>query len=296
MLPKLLTVPQVQQLAIILIGICLTAISCSWTPQVTTPLYEGREGSVSFITESHSNFHPSHPSELSAQTILQVLGGLYIQKDTGILQGLLSGEPAKKPVFSVGQITWLTPILQQAFSQVTKEEKVRFQVNNSPSSDLSTIKGTMFVDGNSLVVSLDWRSRGAGTSSKQIKRSSSRNPTGTLAERLRFTPEHAVKKNLSDSWLRGSGNQNRVVIDKLILASDQPQPEESLTPVEQQKHSVFSDSNASKPTTAEPRALSDQTHTISPTQPAGQDLLEEIKALKQKLDAQQAEIDALKNR
>ena len=299
MLPKFLIGSQAQHLAVNLLSLCLVANSCSWTPQVKTSLYEGTEGSVSFITESDSNFHPSHPSELSSQTIGQVLRGLHIQQDPGLLQELLSGVPSKQQVFSIPQITWLTPILQKAFSQVTEEEKVSFQVNNPPSTNLGTIKGTMFVDGNNLVVSVNWRTRGARTSSKQPQKSKSRNPTGILAESLGFTPKHAVKKNISGSWLTGPANPNQVVIDRLMMTHDQLQPEEALTRIQQQEQSGSSDSKGLKPTSAEPRALRDQNGTIPPTsstQPDGQDFLEEIKALKQKLEAQQAEIDALKNK
>ena len=285
--------------ASILISLSLAAISCSWTPHVRTPLYEGPEGSVSLITESESTVHPSHPAELSLPTIDQILRGLHIQQHTGVLRGLFSGEPSRKPVFSDAQITWLTPILRKAFSQVTREEQVSIRVDNSPSTDLGIIKGTMFTDGSNLVVSLNWGTGGIPKSSKQSKGSGSRNPAGILKETLIFIPERAVRKNLDPSWLTGPDDSNRLVIDYTMIDGEGPLSEKSRVQFEKKDPMVGSESMTSNPAPGEPVSSGNPTETITPmpsNQPGNQNLLEEIKELKQKLEAQQAEIDALKNR
>lgn len=290
--------------AIILMSLTLTANSCSWTPQVRTPLYETKEGSVSLITASDANFQASHPAELSSQTIVRILQGLYIQHHSGILQGLLAGPPSKDRLFSEAQISWLAPILQKAFSQVTPEELVNFQVAGSPSSKLDPINGMMFMEGNNFVVSVNWRTLGTGKSSKPKQGANSRNPTGILADSLVFMPEDAVRKNISRSWLTGPDEPNRLVLDYKMLAGDQPNG--SLTPATPQGSTASAESKTSplSPESSPPQEQMSRVPPPSPTQPmsdspdhpADQNLLEEIKALKQKLEAQQAEINELKKR
>ena len=278
-----------------------TTYSCSWTPEVRTSLYENEEGSVSFITVPDSQSYASHPSELPLPTMTRVLQGLYRQPHTGLLQGLFADTPSKERLFSEGQVSWLAPALCQAFSRVTPEELVNFRLHPS-GSDFLKIVGSMALEGEYLVVSIHWESRTTQSASKPNPAVHSRNPAGILEERVLFLPEEAVKKDISRSWLAGPDKPNQVIINYSMLTNNSPQsPAQSKTientPAAHEPALTPAPANLTPHTTPHdslPPSAPSTRHT--PEQQDGQNLLEELKKLRQQLEEQQAEIEALKNR
>lgn len=132
-----------RQLAIVL-AIGLSHIQCSWTPDVETPLYQSKEGTIALQTTKNFNVAPQHPAWISDSLIQEMLGGLTQTQESGLLQEIFSGSPPQLPVFSPSQIRFLGPQLASALSKATPEELVSFICIDTKENS-SVVKGTVAI-------------------------------------------------------------------------------------------------------------------------------------------------------
>jgi len=289
---------------------CLLAISilftlmsgCSWTPQVETTIYEGPHASVSLITVSEESFEADHPVTLQTDTIAQVLRGIYLRQNQRLLQKLFSSDNSAKPVFTEEQTTILSPQLQKAFSQVTPEEHVAFQIRDNHETGIQGIKGTMYVKGEDLYVSLTFTAQVAHASPKTAGRGVRPYQEGRKKPVVMFKPKEALHDGMEPHWLFGGKEKNSIVINIPLLASLHREHTTPALQAGQDKHKL---PHASPPRAEDtlPHTAMDafppssthqpQTSSQTPENSDIQTLLEEIRALRKELDDQKKAIDRL---
>ncbi len=102
-------------------------IQCTWSPEVQTLIHSSPEGNVALQTSSEFKVPPQHPHIFSESLIKQILTGISLNQELGILQELFISDPEPSPVFSRAQIDFLAPHLVEAFSKSTSEELISFQ-------------------------------------------------------------------------------------------------------------------------------------------------------------------------
>lgn len=112
----------------LIISIVIGTIQCSWTPTVETPIHSSEQGSIALQTSNAFRISPHHPQFLSEPLVRQILLGVSQSQENGILQEIFLSTPEQTPVFSQTQIDFLAPHIVAAFTQVTSEEHITFQV------------------------------------------------------------------------------------------------------------------------------------------------------------------------
>ncbi len=103
-------------------------IQCTWTPEVTTSIYESEDGTVSLQTSSTFHIPPQHPQSLTVPLVKQILEGIYVRQERGILQEIFLSDTQQSPIFSATQIDFLAPHLVNALSLATEEELIVFRM------------------------------------------------------------------------------------------------------------------------------------------------------------------------
>lgn len=274
-------------------------IGCSWTPKVETSIYEGPLASVSLITVSEESFEADHPVTLQTDTIAHILNGLRLRQQKRLLQKIFSSDNSSQPMFTQEQSKILTLQLQKAFSQVTPEEHVAFRTAETRAQNIQGIRGTMYVKGEDLYISLMFAPPGAHAATKTAGRGVRPDQEGSGNPVVVFNPKEALKSEKKPHWLFGGDERNHVVINVPLLASLHRQPSTSAFQAEQE-HTAPSQVPEE---TRLPKAL--ETSAPRSTQPSytssehisgtsdTQKLLEEIRELRKELADQKKAIDRL---
>lgn len=282
-----------------LILICLMS-NCSWTPRVETSIYEGPQGSISLITVSEESFEANHPVTLQTDTIAHILRGLQIREGNRLLQKIFSGEAHHQQVFTEEQIEILTPPLQKAFSQVTPEEHITIQTPDNREIGIHSLKGTMYVQGDDLYVTLKFGTHSSHDSTKSTVKGVRPNREGRGMPVVAFSPQEALRKDKPSHWFLGGEKKNHLVINVPLLASLHRQhPTTAVEPQREKSVSVPTSSKKTeqtKPKDTDSPGTSSQTQTSSQTSETSdtQRLLEEIKSLRKELADQKEAIEQLK--
>jgi hypothetical protein len=194
---------------------------CSWTPRVETSIYEGQQVSVSLITVSDESFEADHPVTLQTDTIEHILRGLQIRRSNRFLQKILSGEATPQRVFTKEQIALLTPPLQKVFGHVTPEEHITFHTQGNHKAGIRSTKGTMYVHGDDLYVSLTFLGQGSHTTTKAAGKGSLTDQEARGKPHVMFSPKEALRTEKQSHWLQGLGEKNHVVINVPLLLTRQ---------------------------------------------------------------------------
>ena len=119
-------------------------LQCAWTPEIETVLHEGPECFISLKTSPTLNMVPKHPVSLPESLIEEILTGMAISQEEGILQQLLLSTHLPVPAFSPSQIDLLAPQMSMAFSQVTPEEIIYFKCPTTAEQSFR-VEGTLAV-------------------------------------------------------------------------------------------------------------------------------------------------------
>ena len=262
----------------------------------TTPIHEASLGSVFLEQASDSSFQASHPIKLSETTIADVLRGIHTKEKAGFL--LLLGKAAKSTnlndirTFSEDDIAFLTPHIAAALAQATPTQRVGFRsystsiapsVKTAPQRE--TTAGYLFADGLSLhVIPTQYRHYpGKPSTSSQKEPRPLPDADGLRDREVTFLPEGAVRSDLYDrsSWI-GKSEDRSLAIDYQLLArllTPPPPPVPAPQPVP-----VVT---AQPPPPQAPPIVKQDTDL--------QAFKEEMKALRKKVDEQEAELQRLKN-
>lgn len=263
----------------------------------TTPIHETPLGSVFLESVSDSSFQASHPIKLSETTVGDVLRGIHTKEKAGFL--LLLGKAAKSTnlndirTFSEDEIAFLAPHMTAALAQASSAQRVGFRVYSTPyiapsattPQQRATTSGYVFADGLSLHILLTQYRHYPGKRSTASQKEPRPLPdTDGLRDReVTFLPEGAVRSDVYDrsSWI-GKSEDRSLAIDYQLLArllTPPPPP----TPAPQQVPVV----TAPPPPPQAPPVVKQDTEL--------QAFKEEMKALRKKVDEQEAELQRLKN-
>jgi hypothetical protein len=278
----------------------LVLIGCAGSRPVTT-IHEAPLGSVFLEPVSDSSFQASHPIKLSETTVGDVLRGIHTKEKSGFL--LLLGKAAKSTnlndirTFSEDEIAFLTPHITAALYQATSAQRVGFRVYSTafiaPSAKATpqreTTAGYLFADGLSLHITLTQYRHYPGKRSTASQKEPRPLPDadGLRDREVTFLPEGAVRSDVYDrsSWI-GKSEDRSLAIDYQLLArllTPPPSPVPAPQPVP-----VVT---APPP----PQAIPPQAPPVVKQDTELQAFKEEMKALRKKVDEQEAELQRLKN-
>lgn len=287
-------------LSVLTLG-CLSLLTdgCAGSRQ-TVPIQETVLGSVFLETVSDNSFQASHPIKLSETTVADVLRGIHTKEKAGFL--LLLGKAAKSTnlndirTFSEDDIAFLAPHITAALAQASSTQRVGFRIyatslvapSTKGAQQRETTAGYLFADGLSLHVLLTQYRHYPGKKATASQKEPRPLPdTDGLRDReVTFLPEGAVRSEVYDrsSWI-GKSEDRSLAIDYQLLArllTPPPTPTPQPVPVV---------------TTPSPplQAVSPQTPPVVKQDTELQAFKEEMKALRKKVDEQEAELQRLKN-
>lgn len=286
---------------LILSGLILTAVGCAG-PRPTTPIHEAPLGTVFLENVSDSSFQAAHPIKLSQTTVADILRGVHTKEKTGLL--LLLGKALKSTnlndirTFSEDDIAFLTPHIAHALAQATPNQRVGFHIYSTPeisqapktNQNRETTSGYLFADGLSLHFTLSQYRYQPGKKSNASQKEPRPLPdTDGLRDReVTFLPEAAVRPDVYDrsSWI-GKSEDRSLAIDYLLLARvlAAPPPPVPVTPPVPVVTAP----------TPPPQTIPAQAPPVGKQDADLQAFKEEMKALRKKVDEQEAELQRLKN-
>ncbi|MBS0149727.1 MAG: hypothetical protein JSR31_02230 [Nitrospira sp.] len=278
---------------VILSCLALLIVGCAGS-HPTIPIQETSIGSVFLEPVSDSSFQASHPIKLSETTVGDVLRGIHTKEKAGFL--LLLGKAAKSTnlndirTFSEDEIAFLTPHVTAALAQANSTQRVGFRVHSTSyitssakaAQQRETTAGYLFADGLSLHIVLTQYRHYPGKRSTASQKEPRPLPDadGLRDREVTFLPEGAVRSDVYDrsSWI-GKSEDRSLAIDYQLLArllTPPPPP----TPPPQSVPVVTAPPQA-------PPVVKQDTEL--------QAFKEEMKALRKKVDEQEAELQRLKN-
>lgn len=279
----------------------LTAIGCAGTPP-SIPIHEAPLGTVFLENVSDASFQAAHPIKLSETTVADILRGVHTKEKTGLL--LLLGKALKSTnlndirTFSEDDIAFLAPHITAALAQASPNQRVGFHIYSTPeisqqpkaNQNRETTSGYLFADGLSLHFTLtQYRYRPGKKSTASQKEPRPLPDTDGLRDReVTFLPEAALRPDVYNrsSWI-GKSEDRSLAIDYQLLARVLAAPPPPV-PVTQPVPTV----------TAPTQPLQTIPAQALPTERQDADLQafkEEMKALRKKVDEQEAELQRLKN-
>ena len=277
----------------------LMVISCAGSPP-PTPIHEAALGTVFLENVPDTSFQAAHPIKLSETTIADILRGVHTKEKTGLL--LLLGKALKSTnlsdirTFSEDDIAFLTPHIATALAQATPNQRVGFRVYSTPEISQSpkvgqnkeTTSGYLFADGLSLHFTLtQYRYRPGKKFNASQKEPRPLPDTDGLRDReVTFVPEAAVRPDVYDrsSWI-GKHEDRSLAIDYQLLARVLAAPPPSVT---QPVPVVTAPAPPPQTSPAQAPRVGNQDADL-------QAFKEEMKALRKKVDEQEAELQRLKN-
>ena len=286
-----------QTLCLLILG-CLsfTVDGCAGS-RLSTPIHEAPRGTVFLENVPDTSFQAAHPIKLSETTVADILRGVHTKEKTGLL--LLLGKALKSTnlndirTFSEDDIAFLAPPIATALAQAAPHQRVGFHVYSSPEisqpqkggQNRETTSGYLFADGLSLHFTLtQYRYRPGKMSNASQKEPRPLPDTDGLRDReVTFLPEAAVRPDIYDrsNWI-GKSQDRSLAIDYQLLArvlAAPPPPVTQPVPV------------AAPP----PQTIPAQTPPVGKQDADLQAFKEEMKALRKKVDEQEAELQRLKN-
>jgi hypothetical protein len=286
---------------LILGGLSLMAIGCA-SSRPATPVHEAPLGTVFLEHVSDNSFQAAHPIKLSETTVADILRGVHTKEKTGLL--LLLGKALKSTnlndirTFSEDDIAFLTPHIVTALAQATPNQRVGFHVYSAPEISQSpkinqnreTTSGYVFADGLSLHFTLTQYRYSPGKKSNASQKEPRPLPdTDGLRDReVTFLPESALRPDVYDrsSWI-GKSEDRSLAIDYQLLARVLAAPPPPV-PVTQPVPVVTAPAPLPQTIPAQAPPLGKQDTDL-------QAFKEEMKALRKKVDEQEAELQRLKS-
>ena len=123
----------------------ICAISgCVSVPRVQTPLFEGRQGSISLRVFAEPKKRAQHPIVLEPHIIRGILKGLYVQETQTILESALTNNKLPVQAFTQEEINFLFPHLIAGLAKATPEEEIVFHLRSTRSHRKQYTTGSLY--------------------------------------------------------------------------------------------------------------------------------------------------------
>ena len=127
---------------------------CSTAPPPRTS-YQDPVTSIRLYIDEQAGTGHTHPGNVSADQMAQVLNGIRVVPRSGYISSLITGQPQATSAFSSSEIQVLAPRLSRALAQATPQELATFYRRFTDASvGLGITSGGMFVQGSHLFVIL----------------------------------------------------------------------------------------------------------------------------------------------
>ncbi|MFY4731051.1 hypothetical protein [Nitrospira sp. BLG_2] len=290
-----------QALCLLIFGYLSFIVDGCASSRPSTPIHESAHGAVFLEDVSDASFQAAHPITLSETTVADILRGVHTKEKTGLL--LLLGKALKSTnlndirTFSEDDIEFLAPHITTALAQATPSHRVGFHLYSSTpeisqsqkaNHNRETTSGYLFADGLSLHFTLtQYRHRPGKKSNDSQKEPRPLPDTDGLRDReVTFLPEAAVRTDAYDrsSWI-GKSEDRSLAIDYQLLARILAAPPLRATqPVP-----------AATAPAPPPQTIPAQASPVGKQDADLQAFKEEMKALRKKVDEQEAELQRLKH-
>ena len=141
-----------QTILLILIFIGCAISGCVSVPRVTTPLFEGRQGTISLRVFAEPMQRAQHPIALDPHIIRGVFKGLHVQETQGLLESALTTNDHPIQAFTEQEIHFLVPHVIAGLEKATPEEEIIFQLQSSQSSNTHYTSGSLYYVDNTVHV------------------------------------------------------------------------------------------------------------------------------------------------
>jgi hypothetical protein len=204
---------------VLLTGITLALSACATGPELDLTIHESERGAVYLERISDRSFQAAHPITLSADTMAQILRGVVVKENRGLLGILVAGKPEAVRAFGNEDVEYLAPLLVEGLTKAAPDQQVGFRVVRTGAPTEST-KGSLYAYGRSLYLTLPWLS------------SMSRHGAGGPIQppTILFIPESAKRP---DSYRDARSTDATLVIDYQLLASLPATQDTAVRPVPQ---------------------------------------------------------------
>lgn len=218
------------------LGFILALVGCSSSPPPRT-LYQDPTTLIRLQVDERTPPVHSHPAQINADQITQVLRGVRVMARKGVVWSLVTGEPEATPAFSPREIQSLAPKLSGALAQAKPDELVTFYHRVSDANlGLGITSGGLFVEESRLylVLANNRTLPSEGMNQNMVHEidpiDSPLLPISRTSFRVAFSPATAAVP--SDEWRSwGYMDPGRiVVIDLQQLARDIQSPPAADTP------------------------------------------------------------------
>jgi hypothetical protein len=161
--------------------------------QTEVKIHESSHGAVSLERVDNASYQASHPVSVDSSIIATVLGGLLIQEKQGVVQALLGTEPQPVPVFSEEEIRFLSPVIANALTQASFDERVKFHVAQGLPLGSVITSAWLFIKQDHLYLTLtQYRARSTGPATLYMPNRQLPDPTGLDQFTVSFVPADAL--------------------------------------------------------------------------------------------------------
>jgi hypothetical protein len=242
-------------LPILLAGfICIGG--CATRPQIDENIAtDAAHGSVYLERIPDPRFQAAHPIKLDRNLLARSLRGVLIREQQDVLHTLVAGRSTISSAFSEEDIAFLSPLIEQALTRAAPDQQVGFRIiqsgtpgyserngaavgSSEPPLSLSPrefTSGAVYAYGRSLYLTLsEYRHRPEQPDTVSMPNRHLADQTGLIRRDILFTPDVALRSDLSPPKFSSDGFAKTLVIDLQRLAqapaSTSPGPVDAAIP------------------------------------------------------------------
>jgi hypothetical protein len=262
--------------------------SCSFPPP-TVMIHEGAYDTV--VLEPLSSEIPAqHPVFIDQRVMEAILHGMYVQDDERLLQRLLAGRTPPTAVFSEEQSAIVARALVTALARATSQQQVLFRLSHPQGQGEETRQGVLYCAEPFLYFTLQQFDRGQPQTVSDKPGRQLPDRTGLGSRRLIFQPPPSagnIAENKSPTSLIIDYVRLQQWLASRDAAAGRPSPLPSPAPIETRGQEERTRAPSVRPTPSLNELIVRKDLEI-------ESFKEEIRSLRQALEAQQREVNRLK--
>ncbi len=254
-------------------------------------------GATAMYRPAIKSIHATHPVSLEPAVFARLLRGVYVRAQAG---SPAASQPSKVRVFSDDDVEFLAPLLSVALARATSDQRVGFNVVSPARQGTGTTEGTLYADRPLLHLTLT-----------RVMPAVAASAGGDVRRALAFEPEAAQRRDThTEPGLFSETERAMVAVDYEMLmktaeagpAAEPMQAPSGIKPVgtpEPMKPTSASSAGPAAPPGEGAKILDEiralKEHAVKKDM-ENEALKDDLKALRQKLADQEAELNKLKKR